>query len=176
MRGSALTDHDHPGDGDQVPTLQQLIQTRRDERGWTYADLAERSGGNLTRSRWQQLGSGARLKSWPEPATIHTLVDALGYDYATVVLACAQSLGLPVGGGRGPLLAQLIPAGADLLTDQMRDAILAMIRAAVADALGRPEVNDPVHPIAPGQALRWPAAHAPSRAGGPVPATPARPA
>lgn len=136
MRGWRLTDQDPTRDGDPVPTLQQLIRARMDERGWSLADLERQSGGRLTKSRWQQLASGARFRSWPEPATIHVLVDVLGFDFTTVVLASAMSLDLPVN-GRGPLLAQLLPAGTDLLSERMRSAILAMIRAAVEDAATR---------------------------------------
>ena len=57
--------------GGGVQTLQALIRTRMDAKGWSYADLAHRSGDELTRGRWQQLGSGIRrLKAFPEPSSI----------------------------------------------------------------------------------------------------------
>lgn len=112
-------------------TLQQLIRTRMDERGWSYADLAHRAGDELTRSRWQQLGTGVRMRAFPEPHTIALIAHVLEVDVTTVVLACAEALGLDAH-LRGPDLAQLLPAGTERLPERMRDAILAVIRAAVA--------------------------------------------
>lgn len=39
---------------------------------------------------------------------------------------------------QGSLLAQMLPAGTDLLSDRMRGAILNVIRAAVAEAARQP--------------------------------------
>lgn len=135
-----MTDSTPTGDGDQVPTLQQLIRSRMDQHGWSYADLAKQSGDRLTRSRWQQLGTGTRMKSWPEPATVRIVVETLGFDYATVVLAAAKSLELPVD-RRGTLLSQLLPAGTDLLSDEVVDGVLALLRSLVADALQREDLG-----------------------------------
>ena len=93
-----------------------------DERGWSYAQLAHRSDGRLTKSRWQQLGTMTRMKEFPELATVRLLADVLEVAETTVVLSVAASLGIDVR-FRGPLLAQLLPAGTDLLSDRMQDAI-----------------------------------------------------
>ena len=129
-----MTDQDSTGDGEAVLTLQALIRARMDERGWSYNDLERLSGGRLTRGRWQQLGSGARITKFPDPDTLLILSEVLQFDVTAVVLGAARSLDLPVQ-QRGPDLAQLLPAGTDRLSSRMRDAILTLVRAAVAESL-----------------------------------------
>lgn len=145
-------------------TLQQLIRARMDERGWSYADLERRSDERLTKGRWQQLGSGARQKSFPEPASVRIIAEVLEVDVTTVVLSAAQSLGLDAR-RRGPDLAQLLPTGTDRLSERMRDAILTIIRAAVSETLSRADEDDQDVPRPGGGdvALEWPKADAPSR-------------
>lgn len=108
-----------------------------DECGWSYADLAHRAGDELTRSRWQQLGTGVRMRAFPEPHTIALIARVLEVDVTSVVLACAEALGLDAR-LRGPDLVQLLPAGTERLSERMRDAILAVIRAAVAQTFEDP--------------------------------------
>lgn len=134
MEGWPLTDEDAAGDGGEVLTLQALIRARMDERGWNYNDLERLSGGRRTRGRWQQLGSGTRLSKFPDPETLMIVADVLQVDVTAVVLSAACSVGLPVR-ARGPDLAQLLPAGTDRLSARMRDSLLTMIRAAVAETL-----------------------------------------
>lgn len=155
-----MTDEHLTGDGGEVLTLQQLIRARMDERGWSYGDLERISNHQLTKGRWQQLGSGTRQKSWPDPANVALIAEVLEVDVTTVVLAAAQSVGLDAR-RRGPDLAQLLPAGTDRLTERMRDAILAMIRAAVADTLTGGD-DDAERPIGAETTLEWPKGDAPS--------------
>lgn len=111
-----------------VPTLADLIQARRADRGWSYRVLADRASHVFTAQRWQQLGTGVRIKEFPEPATIQAMADALEVDVASVVLAAAASIGLPVE-RRQSELAAMLPSTADALTEEQRDAVLAVIRA-----------------------------------------------
>lgn len=115
-----------------------------DERGWSYAELARRTGDRISKARFGQIGRGRRLREFPEPATLVALADALEYDATTVVLAVARSLGLDVR-RRGPDLAHLLPAGTDRLSPAVRDALLAVIRAVVAEteACGEGGASDP---------------------------------
>lgn len=131
-----MTDQDLTGDGGRVLTLQELIRTRRDERGWSYADLAHRTDHKITRGRWQQLGTHTRMRAFPERDNIPAIADALEVDQTTVILAVARSLDLDVR-WRGPDLAALMPAGTDALSEPVRDAILAVIRATVTEAIAR---------------------------------------
>jgi hypothetical protein len=125
-----------------VLPLHALIRMRMDERGWSYGQLAHRSRGGLTKSRWQQLGTQTRMKEFPELATVKLMSDVLEVDETTIVLSVATSLGIDVRFRGGPMLAQLLPAGTDLLSDRMRDALLAVIRAAVAEAATRASVAE----------------------------------
>ena len=155
MRGCSLTDRDPAGDGGHVLTLQELIQSRRDERGWSYADLAHRTDHKLTRGRWQQLGTHVRMRAFPDPDNIPLIADALEVDQTTVVLAVARSLNLEVR-WRGPDLAQLMPAGTDQLSTPVRDAILAVIRATVSEAIARRSDEESPRTIHPGPSvLEW---------------------
>lgn len=131
-----MTDQDTTSDGGQVLTLQQLINARRDERGWSYSDLEVRARHRITRGRWQQLATNVRLRAFPERDNIPIIADVLEVDQTTVVLAVAKSLGLDVR-WRGPNLAQLLPAGTDQLSEAVQTAILAVIRATVTEALAR---------------------------------------
>lgn len=164
-------------DGEPALTLQQLIRRRMDERNWSYSDLQRESGHRLSRGRWQQLGSGLEQRRFPDPATLVLLAQVLAVDETTVVLAAAATVGLAV---RRPTtgLAQLLPAGADRLPERMRDAILGVVRAAVADH-NTDHATD--HATAPGPAegtasadgashlsgltLEWPKSAAPSLRG-----------
>jgi hypothetical protein len=140
-----LTEQRLTSDGDKVLPLQNLIRLRMDERGWSYAQLAHRSQGRLTKSRWQQLGTMTRMKEFPELQTVKLMADVLEVDETTIVLSAAASLGIDAR-LRGPMLAQLLPAGTDLLSDRMRDAILGVIRAAVAEAATRAGETEGVAP------------------------------
>lgn len=117
-------------------TLQNLIEMRRNERGWSYADLEVRSDHKITRGRWQQLATRVRMEAFPNRDNIPIIAQVLEVDQTTVVLALAKSLGLDVQ-GRGSDLVALMPAGTDRLSTPVRDAILAVIRATVLEALAQ---------------------------------------
>jgi hypothetical protein len=149
--------------GGPVLTLHQLIRDRMAERGWSYTDLERRSDHALTRGRWQQLGSGLRQKKFPDPASLTVIARVLEVDITTVVLATAQALGLDAR-REGSDLAHLLPAETDRLSERMRDAILTLIRAAVADTTAGNGVDGPAGPDGlPGLTLEWPKKSAPSR-------------
>lgn len=156
-----MTDQDTTGDGDSVLTLQQLVRARMDDRGWSYSDLARRSGDRLTRGRWQQLGTGVRMKSFPEPDNLVAMADALEVDVTSVLIACAQTLGIDAR-RRGPDLAVLLPAGTDRLSERMRDGILTIIRAAVADSLDADARAEEGPASPPDTSLDWSMDDAPS--------------
>jgi hypothetical protein len=149
------TDVDGPS-----PTLQQLIRSRMDSQEWSYSDLERRSGQALSRGRWQQLGSGVQQKKFPDPASLLVIAQVIEIDITTVVLAAARAVGLdvtPTGGD----LAHLLPAGTDRLSGRMREAILMVIRAGVAessDEHGSPNTERQSGPL-----LEWPKSAAPSR-------------
>lgn len=150
----------HPtGPGGRGPTLSHLIRARMVERGWSYADLEQRSAQALSRGRWQQLGSGAEQRKFPDPASLTVIASVLEVDITTAVLAAARTLGLDTN-TRGSDLANLLPAGTERLSAPIRDAILTLIRAAVSDV----PAEDGTPGAADGNpALEWPKSNAPSR-------------
>lgn len=151
---------DPTGPTEQGPTLAQLIRARMAERAWSYSDLEQQSNQALSRGRWQQLGSGAEQRKFPEPASLKVIASVLQVDITTVVLAAARTLGLDAH-TRGSDLANLLPAGTERLSEPIRDAILTLIRAAVSDVPADDEA--PRDTDAAGPALEWPKSDAPSR-------------
>ncbi|MCO1655523.1 hypothetical protein [Pseudonocardia humida] len=127
------------------------------ERGWSYADLERESGRALTRGRWQQLGSADVQHKFPNPESLTVIAQVLQIDVTSVVLAAARAVGLPVTAQAGDFANQL-PAGTERLSDPMREAILGLIRAAVAGTAA-----GPVHEEVGGVTLEWPKESAPSR-------------
>jgi hypothetical protein len=128
------------------------------ERGWSYADLERESGRALSRGRWQQLGSTDTQPTFPNPESLQVIARVLQIDVTSVVLAAARAAGLPVP-AQASDLANLLPAGTERLSEPMRDAILGLIRAAVAEA-----TVDPLsHRETGGVTLEWPKESAPSR-------------
>lgn len=148
---------------DPVSPLDVLIRSRMEDRGWSYTDLARRSGQALTRGRWQQLGSGVQQRKFPDPTSLKAIADTLEVDITTVVLGAARTLGLNVR-PNGAGMSQLLPDQTDRLSPRMRDAILAVIRAAVADTLGADDNADLGRLDAlDGLRLEWPKNSAPSQ-------------
>lgn len=143
-----MTDPTQAADGDQVPTdqvptLSALIAARRRATGWSYRDLERESGGRLTSGRWQQLGAGRPSGGGQPPArfplerdSIIAVAEVLGVSVTTVLLAAGASMDLDVRIDQ-PLMTQLFPRGTDLLTPRTQDAIVALVRAVVADRLER---------------------------------------
>lgn len=133
-----MTDEHENPDGTDVLTLQELIRARMDERGWSYGYLERQAnrttGVGLSRSRWQQLGTARRMTEFPEPATLQHIADVLELDITTVLLATGASLEMQVR-PRGSMFGQLLPAGVDELSQRMRDGLLTITRAAVAEHL-----------------------------------------
>lgn len=147
-----------------APTLRKLIRSRMVERGWSYADLERESGGALSRGRWQQLGSADAQHKFPHPESLRIIAQVLEIDVTSVVLAAARAVGLSVPAQTGDL-ADRLPAGTERLSPTMRDAILGVVRAAVAATAAGPAAHG-----AAGVTLEWPKESAPSRqrADGPV--------
>ncbi len=88
--------------------LATLIQQQRERRGLSYRMLESRSGAVISAQRWQQLGTGVRMKEFPEPATLAAMAIALEVDVTSVVLSAASSVGLAVRDVRPGLLADSI--------------------------------------------------------------------
>jgi len=72
--------------------LQQLIQQRMRERGWSYGVVARRGG--LPRSTVSTLAATQNLGRPPRPATIDALARGLDVPVSAVRAAAAESTGL----------------------------------------------------------------------------------
>ena len=156
-----VSEDDPTSADDPVLPLDVLIRSRMRERGWSYSDLERASGRALTRGRWQQLGSGLRQRKFPDPESLTAIAQVLEIDITSVVLAAARTLGLDVR-RPGTGLSQLLPAEAAHLSARMRDAVLALIRAAVSDAAPDHGEAQPLGGL-DGLRLEWPKSSAPSR-------------
>ncbi|MFC5062981.1 helix-turn-helix domain-containing protein [Actinomycetospora atypica] len=156
-----MSEDEPPVENHSARPLDALIRAAMKERGWTYSDLERASGRALTRARWQQLGSGVVQRKFPDPSSLSVISEVLEVDITTVVLAAARSVGLDVR-TRGTDLAHLLPALTERLSGRMRDAILTLVRAAVADArtedAGDPGPSDALS----GLRLEWPKSDSPS--------------
>ncbi|WP_336794238.1 hypothetical protein [Gordonia malaquae] len=113
-------------------TLADLVQQQKAARGLSYRMLQERAGDVITAARWQQLGTGTRLKEFPEPATLEAMATALDVHITEVVLAAARSIGLNVTRGATSDLAAMLPPSAASLTVEQRDAVLTLVRSITA--------------------------------------------
>ena len=161
--GIAVSEDEPAARNHAATLLHDLIRVGMRERGWSYSDLERASGRALTRGRWQQLGSGLAQRKFPDPSSLSVIAEVLEVDITTVVLAAARSVGLDVR-TRGTDLAHLLPAMTEGLSERMRDAILTLVRAAVAetrsgDGNGH-EPSDALH----GLRLEWPKSASPSGA------------
>ncbi len=155
-----MSEDDPSTHDDPVVPLNALIRARMAERGWSYSDLERESGHALTRGRWQQLGSGAVQRRFPDPGSLTAIARVLEIDITTVVLAAAQTVGLDVH-RHGSGLSHLLPAETAQLSERMRDAILVLIRSAVVEA--RSGAGDRQADIElDGLRLEWPKSSAPS--------------
>ncbi|OBB15084.1 hypothetical protein A5761_15210 [Mycolicibacterium setense] len=128
-----------------MSNLQELITEQKRLSGRSYTDYETRAGRVISRQRWQQLGSGERIKEFSEPATIKAMAEALDVDVAVVVLAMAKTLGLPVDTGIAQSdLAVMLPPSARNLTPEQRDAIVRLVRVFATNS----EVDQHAHPSA----------------------------
>lgn len=123
-----MDDTDGPQQPEDVLNLRELIQTHMGRTGDSMRALGERSGiAHQTLGTW----SAGTIKTFPDPETIQAFANATSFNVQTVVLAAARTLGLSVRDSDS-LLAQSLPPGADKLTPEDRDAIVAVTRQLVA--------------------------------------------
>jgi transcriptional regulator with XRE-family HTH domain len=121
--------------GRAVNPLQRLIAERLRERGWSYGDVARRSG--LPRSTVYTLATTRNLVRPPRPATIDGLAVGLDVPVSVVRAAAAESTGLHyydgpragVGGGPGDQERELLIASIDELSPEDRRHVAALVES-----------------------------------------------
>jgi transcriptional regulator with XRE-family HTH domain len=102
-----------------VNPLQRLIAGRLQERGWSYGDVARRSG--LPRSTVYTLATTRNLVRPPRPATIDGLAKGLEVPVSAVRTAAAESTGMHYYDGPPADLRRSVPG------DQERELLIASI-------------------------------------------------
>ncbi|MFE1850677.1 helix-turn-helix domain-containing protein [Streptomyces sp. NPDC002387] len=75
-------------------TLQELIKSKLDQKGWSYSDVARRGG--ISRSTVHHLATSARLAQMPQQATLEGLARGLGVPVAPIHRAAAEAAGVHV--------------------------------------------------------------------------------
>jgi len=117
-------------DSSAVPTIAELITAYRDRTGTpSYEVMARKVRSELQPNRLHQLHT-ATPKSFAEARTMELLAELLEVPVATIVLAYASSLGIPVKDSSTEL-ARTLPPGTEKLTLEDRDAIRAIIKALI---------------------------------------------
>jgi len=104
--------------GQAINPLQQLIQRRLRDRGWSYGAVARRGG--LPRSTVYTLATTRNLVRPPRPATIDALARGLDVPVSVVRAAAAESTGLHYYDDQAP-------AGQQVPGDRERDLLIASI-------------------------------------------------
>jgi hypothetical protein len=112
-----------------VPTIAELLLSYRDRTGHSYSEMAKRVRDELQAARLQQLVT-APPKAFPSRRTVELLAELLEVPTATIVLAFAAGLGIPVSQS-GSMLERTLPPGTDVLTPEDREAIRLVTRTLV---------------------------------------------
>jgi transcriptional regulator with XRE-family HTH domain len=115
--------------GQAANPLQRLIARRLQERGWSYGEVARRSG--LPRSTVYTVATTRNLVRPPRPSTIDGLAKGLDVPVSAVRAAAADSAGLhyydetPVVGPDAE--RELLIAGIDDLSPEDRRVVAAVV-------------------------------------------------
>ncbi|AJE39126.1 helix-turn-helix domain-containing protein [Streptomyces nodosus] len=75
-------------------TLQDIIKSKLEEKGWSYSDVARRGG--ISRSTVHHLATSARLAQMPQQTTLEGLARGLGIPVAPVQRAAAEAAGVNI--------------------------------------------------------------------------------
>jgi transcriptional regulator with XRE-family HTH domain len=119
-----------------VNPLQRLIAARLQERGWSYGEVARRSG--LPRSTVYTLATTRNLVRPPRPATINGLAKGLEVPVSAVRAAAAESTGMHYydkppaesgSGDPGDQERELLIASIDELSPEDRRHVAALVES-----------------------------------------------
>jgi transcriptional regulator with XRE-family HTH domain len=119
-----------------VNPLQRLIAARLQERGWSYGEVARRSG--LPRSTVYTLATTRNLVRPPRPATINGLAKGLDVPVSAVRTAAAESTGMhyydeppadPRDDDPGDQERELLIASIDELSPEDRRHVAALVES-----------------------------------------------
>lgn len=113
-------------DNVEVPTIGHLIRAALDE-GRSVRDLEHDSGYRVRFQTFQELSTHAPRQFPKETKTISGLAQALRITETSVVLAYAQSLGVPV--ETRSSFAMRLPPAVDELDIDVQNALISVVRA-----------------------------------------------
>ena len=118
--------------------LGDLVRDRLHDRGWSYAELARRSG--LPRSTVHYLATREQLRRVPEPAVLEALARGLELPVDRLRRAAAATAGITVyeETSRDPDVSVLI-ASVEQLTPEDRRHVTALVESLLRRAEGRGE-------------------------------------
>ncbi|MGW1877486.1 helix-turn-helix transcriptional regulator [Streptomyces sp. NPDC001975] len=124
--------------------LQQLIREHLDRKGWSYGDVARRSG--IPRSTVHHLATTERVVRMPQTTTLEGLAKGLELPLESVRRAAAEACGIHVydtspgaganGGAADPEVALLIASVQKLSADDRRH-VTALVES-LLDRSSRP--------------------------------------
>lgn len=112
----------------EIPSISELIVEALDA-GKSSRELSADSGGRVKFQTFQELSRQAPKQFPKDPKTVTGMAIALGYPEATIVLAYAKGLGIPVTGLSA--FALRLPTRVDELAPAMQSALITMARAAL---------------------------------------------
>jgi hypothetical protein len=128
-----------------VPTIKDLIRCALNE-GRTLRDLEHDSGYQVRFQTFQKYANIPPSQFPKKPETIAGMAQALRVSVATVVLAYAESLGVPLETEPSTFMTRL-PSDIDQIDPEMQNAVIAVTRAAVKLARGPAIVDDRANKI-----------------------------
>ena len=130
---------------EQILSIGDLIRAERLRSGLSYRDLSARAEAAGFSVKFQYLNDLVNTgpKSWPKNTdTFRALAAALQLPVRRIILAYAISLGLDVADPESRLASRL-PAHVDLISAEMTDSLLHLIRVASAEAAAKaPNPNE----------------------------------
>lgn len=109
--------------------IRELLDATRGGR--SFEELAAAHPNSPSRQFWHQLATKPQ-RAFPKPETIRGIAATLRVTQATVVLAWAQSLGIPM--VHEARLAQLLPPGSEQLSDSAIATVLSMVNELIPEA------------------------------------------
>lgn len=109
--------------------LARLIQQRRrEDPTLTFARIAELSGGAISPSLAQHLGSKGNVANLPEPRTIIGLAKALDVPQSKVLLAAAEAVGIDVDDIADKASLDKFQSDLALLPSELQQSVEGLIR------------------------------------------------
>lgn len=106
--------------------LSELILAHKGGRTWQ--EMSEACNGVYGPKRLSQIANdNPRIKTIPEPGYLQAIADACGVSLRAVLMAAAETVGLPVEKEESTFLSMML-TGTDTLTEEQRDSIYRTLR------------------------------------------------